>query len=156
MTQPNSTTPLHEAARTGHANIVRALVSAGTDIHALDENGHPPSRRRQNGTCRNSATPHRRRIERQPQNRTGQHPTPPSHCRGDADRLRELIALGADLNVQDEDGNTPLHSEIASSRIELSKVFISAGADVNALDNCGATPSDHGERAAEWATEDTL
>ena len=70
--------------------------------------------------------------------------------------MRELIALGADLNVQDEDGNTPLHSAIASNRIELSKVLISAGADVNALDNYGATLRDCGERAAEWATDDIL
>ena len=39
--QDNVATPLHDAARMGYADIVRALVSAGADLHALDENVTP-------------------------------------------------------------------------------------------------------------------
>jgi cytohesin len=40
--QLKGTSPLHEAARMGHTEVVKALISAGADIHALDENGKTP------------------------------------------------------------------------------------------------------------------
>ena len=36
LDQRRATTPLHEAARNGHTEIVQALISAGADVHALD------------------------------------------------------------------------------------------------------------------------
>ena len=36
VSHSNASSPLHEAARAGHTDIARALVSAGADIHALD------------------------------------------------------------------------------------------------------------------------
>ena len=41
--QRGVTTPLHEAARNGHTEIVQALISAGADLNALDENGNTVS-----------------------------------------------------------------------------------------------------------------
>ena len=42
LDQRRATTPLDEAARNGHTKIVQALISAGADVHALDENGRTP------------------------------------------------------------------------------------------------------------------
>ena len=81
--QDNVATPLHDAARMGYADIVRALVSAGADLHALDENGHTPdARRHQDGAHRYGEAPHRSRIGRQSQEGTGAHSSALSCCRG--------------------------------------------------------------------------
>lgn len=43
-----------------------------------------------------------------------------------------LIQAGANVNAEDEDGNTPLHYAVEIKRIEIVKAMIKAGADVEA------------------------
>lgn len=50
---------------------------------------------------------------------------------GDAQRVKELVALGADLESLDKLGNTPLHLAIENLNVEVVRVLIEAGADVN-------------------------
>ncbi len=51
-----------------------------------------------------------------------------------------LINGGADINMQDETGNTPLLTAIANESPILVNVLISAGADINQADRFGYTP----------------
>lgn len=55
---------------------------------------------------------------------------------------RELLALGDDPNVQDEDGLTPLHSAtvVSPAGLSLIRELVSYGANVNALSTRGITP----------------
>lgn len=51
-----------------------------------------------------------------------------------------LIDNGADVNVKDEQGNTPLHYAAQEGQTEISRILISKGADVNAKGFEDATP----------------
>ncbi|XP_059914626.1 ankyrin repeat domain-containing protein 12 isoform X1 [Gadus macrocephalus] len=51
--------------------------------------------------------------------------------RGDSKLVKELISLGADVNVKDFAGWTPLHEACNLGYYDVAKVLISAGAEVN-------------------------
>ncbi|KAG9347812.1 hypothetical protein JZ751_003827 [Albula glossodonta] len=71
--------------------------------------------------------------------------------RGDAKQVKELIGLGADVNVKDFAGWTPLHEACNLGHYDVAKVLIAAGAEVNTqgLDNDtplhDASSSGHGD-----------
>ncbi len=54
---------------------------------------------------------------------------------GDTARVRELIARGADLEVRDERGRTPLVAATKNRAVDAARALIDAGADVNAKDD---------------------
>ena len=58
---------------------------------------------------------------------------------GDADRVKTLIAAGADVNAKDSDGKTALIRAIEADNADGVKALIAAGADVNRSDNDGET-----------------
>lgn len=49
----------------------------------------------------------------------------------DIERVRELLAAGADVNARDEDGATPLHYAGGECATEIVRLLLEAGADVN-------------------------
>jgi len=51
-----------------------------------------------------------------------------------------LIAHGADVNVTNSDGYTPLHWTASSDYVALAQLLLAKGANVNARDNFGNTP----------------
>ncbi len=65
--------------------------------------------------------------------------------------IKSLLHRGADVNLQDKDGNTPLHNiflALSRSKVfypslkENAKLFLEAGADLNIKNNKGKTPLD--------------
>ena len=66
---------------------------------------------------------------------------------GNIDRVRELIAAGANVNQQDNNGLTPLHWAAENGHQAVVQALIAAGADINQQDNDGWTPLLH---AAGW------
>lgn len=57
--------------------------------------------------------------------------------------LPYLIRMGADINIRNRDGETPLIAALKSRRVfsrEAVEILIRAGADVNAADNENGTP----------------
>ena len=59
---------------------------------------------------------------------------------GLAEMARLLIDNGADLNIRNEEGNTPLHWAAGEGQKELVVILIVHGADVNAHNKRGWTP----------------
>lgn len=55
-------------------------------------------------------------------------------------RVRELLALGADPNVRDDDGRTPLHSAVLGASVGLLGLLLEAKAQINVHDEQGFTP----------------
>ena len=53
--------------------------------------------------------------------------------------VRDLITLGADLNIQYFIGWTALHRCVSSNHPEIARMLIDAGADLNIQDNAGWT-----------------
>src|SRR5436190_1180810 len=60
----------------------------------------------------------------------------------DIERVRQLLAEGADINARDEDGATPLHYAGAESATEIVRLLLEAGADLSLVDRQGQTAED--------------
>ena len=65
-------------------------------------------------------------------------------CRGDngehPDEIQQLLALGADINIQNYKGKTGLHYAAKAGFLNVINLLIENGADLDALDNDGETP----------------
>ncbi|XP_044282500.1 ankyrin repeat domain-containing protein 12 isoform X2 [Varanus komodoensis] len=64
-------------------------------------------------------------------NERGETPLHTAAIRGDIKQVKELISLGANVNVKDFAGWTPLHEACNAGYYDVAKVLIAAGADVN-------------------------
>ena len=57
-----------------------------------------------------------------------------------AHSLAALIELGADVNIKNNQGETPLHQAVKERELNMVKVLADAGVDVNVKNSRGATP----------------
>lgn len=58
----------------------------------------------------------------------------------DPDRVLGLLKKGADVNITDHKGKTPLHRASQAGFVKIPQVLLEHGADVNAVDAAGETP----------------
>ena len=68
---------------------------------------------------------------------------------GDESGVRELLALGADVNAVETDGTTLLMRAIHGRQAAITDLLIAAGADVGAANRYGVTPLYLAARAAD-------
>lgn len=59
---------------------------------------------------------------------------------GATEALALLLNLGADANIFEEDGDTPLHGAVLKENLEAALYLLLAGAKVNAINRLGETP----------------
>ena len=59
---------------------------------------------------------------------------------GSVERVRELIAAGADVNRRHKYGHTPVHEAAFHGRIDMVTVLLAAGADPNMCGDDGGGP----------------
>jgi len=59
------------------------------------------------------------------------------------DILRLLVQHGADLNVSDDEGKTPLHIACRHNNIQILHQLVSEGANCSAVDNRGRSAVHH-------------
>jgi uncharacterized protein len=59
---------------------------------------------------------------------------------GDADKVRRLVAAGANVNVASDSGTTPLHSAAMKDSVAVIRTLLELGAALEARDSLGRTP----------------
>ena len=59
---------------------------------------------------------------------------------GDIAKVQRFLDSGIDINIQDEHGNSPIHSAASYSQLELIEYLIGRGANVNLCDSDNETP----------------
>ncbi|MBI3975283.1 MAG: ankyrin repeat domain-containing protein [Armatimonadetes bacterium] len=115
---PDGWTPLHLAAFFGHPDAVTVLLARGAGVRAVSRNstGNTPF-----------------------------HSALASHDAGVAPgprrRIAELLrAAGADINLADASGYTPLHLAAHDGNTDLVEALLARGAEVNPRHDKGQTP----------------
>lgn len=61
--------------------------------------------------------------------------------------VKILIENGADVNLKDKRGSTPLYWAAFRNNFEIAKMLLEKGADVNIKNNDGATPRDFAKKS---------
>ena len=135
---PNGRYPLHEAARLGRVVILKLLLKQGVQVDPHDQDGHTPLELAiLNGRTQAATTlikagaafdPSRLLLLVAKDNVT------------DRDVVRFLKLRGADIDVRDARGNTPLLIAAQHGNHRLIHHLIEYGADVNARNQQGETP----------------
>jgi cytohesin len=124
-------TPLHTAARGGHAGVVQVLLRAGADVHARNVHGATPMLVAQDVAVVRTLLA------------AGADPSAVD-CRGltplhgveDAEACRALLAAGVSVNAAALNGCTPLFYARTVGAVEC---LLSAGADATRLARDGAS-----------------
>jgi len=123
---------LHQAAADRDTEQVKSLLSHGADVNARDETGCTALH------CVAKWTPN---IMVHAKN--WRNPEAMARIRKEAMILEAaelLISKGAQVNVQDDEGNSPLHHAVKGGHKDVAELLIGKGANVNARNQRGFTP----------------
>ena len=135
----HNSTPLHEASGSGNLAVMRLLLSGGADVNALDYWGDSPLHK----AFRYQKSEAMELL-----------------VKGDADMnvrnklnsiilhealgrdldVQLLLSLGADVNVLDHRGDSPLHKASRYKKLDAIKLLVNRDADVNVRDKSYSTP----------------
>ena len=134
-------TPLHAAARGGHASIVATLLAAGADADAKNNGGHAPL---------HAAARYDRAAavaaliaggaDVNVKNNNDETPLIYAAISGHAAIVSALLAAGADVNAEKNGGHAPLHYAANHGHLSVVSALLAEGADVNAKNNNDETP----------------
>lgn len=121
-------TPLMYAARENHATAVKVLVEGGADVNGRSKPLEWPEFKFNTGGMIYTLQP------------VGGWTAAMFAAReGAIDAVRALADTGADLNLPDPDGTTPLILAIVNARFDTAVALLEKGADPNRADQMGMT-----------------
>ncbi|MBO9699052.1 MAG: ankyrin repeat domain-containing protein [Sporocytophaga sp.] len=122
------------------SSFILSLLEEGADLNFQDSTGNSALHYSLSnyGHCKNvNMFLTRKNIDVNLRNKASQTPI---LLTLDNNYIIKLIALGADVNVQDYSGKTPLHYACSKNDPELVDLLLSKGANVNIKDSLGFTP----------------
>ena len=135
------TTPLHRAAREGHADVARALLDSGAHDVAKDKNRRTPLHL---AAVYGHADVARVLLDAGASvyapDKFDNFPLHLAADKGRAEVAKVLLDAGASVDARDTNDNTPLHLAANKGRADIAKVLLDAGAGVDVQDNDGDTP----------------
>ena len=112
-------TPLHLAAAGYRVEIVKLLLAAGADPNAAGNHRHSsPLHYAADGYINGSAWDAKKQVK----------------------TIRCLLDAGADINIQDKNGATPLHRAVRTRCAAAVKCLLEAGCNPTLRNNPGSTP----------------
>ncbi|MCJ1386589.1 hypothetical protein MMC17_009715 [Xylographa soralifera] len=131
--------PLSWAAARGDSQKVKILLEYGANSNLADRQNNSPLHYSKTATCSELLLRHGADVlSRNCWGATALHTV----CRGNGDLslLAFLLTSGADPNLRDHDGQTPLHDAALKSNTACINSLIAHGADVNVINISGDSP----------------
>ena len=134
-------TPMHLAAKLGHAEVINTLINSGADVNKPAAGGETPIHIAAERGCvaaiKALITPG---IDINKQADDNTTPLYTAAYFGRVDAIKTLIDNGADTNQPSFDGATPLHVAADRGYVEVIKALISPRTDINKQTDDGITP----------------
>ena len=145
QTDEDGDTPLHLAAYFRHVDICQLLVDHKADVTSVNNEGKTPLHRAVDRYLSDSPTVCRPLITNESVNVAdflGNRPLHIAARYGYIQTVQLLVDCGADVNVLNEDGQTPLHTAAGREKDcpELCSILLKHNAKIDAVDKDGNQP----------------
>jgi ankyrin repeat protein len=137
----NPTKSLHQAARDGDIEQLKALIAKKVNLEEVDAVGWTPLR----CTIEVFQPEAAKVLIEGGANVNGKYadgttPLMLASIRGQKDVVEALLAKGASATAKDKGGRTALHGAVQMGRVEIAELLVKGGADVNAEDGARQVP----------------
>jgi ankyrin repeat protein len=137
----NEITPMHAAARAGHADILLLLLVHGADLGGQGIAGQSPLHLTSfEGKLKAGKCLLDRGADINALDMDDWTPLYSAAFKGQVECARMLLERGATIDARAKDGTTPLHRAVELGYLQVVRLLLEHGADVNTRNEDGETP----------------